>query len=384
MHVIKEVTVFSNGDSSKISTWSNIPYFLTETLLSKGIRVNRVNLSQNPSLRNFFNKTVYRIARRLNRNTTYNYFRSYVHFSDARFRIKKAVKQHPSSDAFIFLTFGFSSAGLTGKPTVQLCDWTYDFYFKYFLERTPDFFERRYINRENSQIERSDKVFVLFPGVAKYMKNKYENKNIFYIGNVVNSLYDAPVLPAPENIKDTNSLLFVGSKKYIDGATSLITAFSRARQVYPELKLHLIGMRSTDLESVPEGVYCHGYLDKGKAADRDIYYKLLREAGVFINTTPKWGAFSATVEAMYFYTPVITSPYEDFVETFGRRIDFGYYCENNIPQLIEHYIMKLLDNASYESLCINAHKSVEKFTWSAYVEKFMEEINNGLMTGSTI
>ena len=29
---IKEINVFTNGDAGKLSTWSNFPYFFTETL----------------------------------------------------------------------------------------------------------------------------------------------------------------------------------------------------------------------------------------------------------------------------------------------------------------------------------------------------------------
>jgi len=309
----------------------------------------------------------------LNSKTTYGYFRSFVHFIDVGFRIRKAIREHPSSDAFIFLTFSFSSAGLTNKPTVQFCDWTYDYYFSYFQERTPDYFEKQCIKRENSQIERSDMVVALFPGAARYMRKKYRNRNICYIGNVVNSLYDATDLSAPGRKKDSSHILFVGSRKYTDGARSLIIAFQKARQRYPQLRLHIIGMESADFETLPEEVCCYGYLDKGKVSDRDVYYQLLRQARIFINTTPKWGAFSATVEAMHFYTPVITSPYADFAETFGHEIDFGYYCDNNSPLLIEKYIMELMNDNAYESLCINAHNAVAMFTWSAFIEKFLEK-----------
>jgi hypothetical protein len=43
---IKEITVFTIGDSKKMSTWSNVPFFFTETLISKGVKVNRVDIGQ--------------------------------------------------------------------------------------------------------------------------------------------------------------------------------------------------------------------------------------------------------------------------------------------------------------------------------------------------
>jgi hypothetical protein len=95
---------------------------------------------------------------------------SFTHFTNVRYRIKKAINQYPNSDANIFLTFSFSSAGLTMKPSIQFCDWTYDHYFKFLLDRKPGFLEKQCIKREDSQIEGSDLVFPLFPSVAEYMK----------------------------------------------------------------------------------------------------------------------------------------------------------------------------------------------------------------------
>jgi hypothetical protein len=188
---MKEVTVFTNGDSKKISTWSNVPYFFTETLISKGIKVNRIDISPHCFLKKVYNIILRGLLKVINRNSTYEYSRSFIHYFDVRRRIKKALTQCKNSDANIFLTFSFSSAGLTNKPIVLFCDWTYDHYFKYFLNRKPDLLELSSIKREDKQIESSDLIFVLFPCVAEYMKSYYKNKNIFYLGNVINSLLPA-------------------------------------------------------------------------------------------------------------------------------------------------------------------------------------------------
>src|SRR5262245_19034573 len=183
MDTIKEVTVYTNGDSSNLSTWSNVPFFFTEALIAKGIKVNRVDLSPSPILATVYSKIWQRIIRRIHKNTTYTYFRSLVHFLDARLRIKRAIQTYSSSDINIFLTFSFSSTGLSQKPAIQFCDWTYDHYINYRENRKPDIFEKRCIKREDSQIEGSNMIFSLFPGVTEYMKHHYKNKNIFYLGN---------------------------------------------------------------------------------------------------------------------------------------------------------------------------------------------------------
>jgi glycosyltransferase involved in cell wall biosynthesis len=374
MKNVREVTVFTNGDSSNINTWSNVPFFFTETLITKGIKVNRVDMSPSLILEEFFNKTIYRLIKKIIKHTTYDYFRSYIHFINVRSRIKKAIKQYPNSDANIFLTFSFSSAGMTNKPSVLFGDWTYQHYCSYFLDRKPDFLERKSIKRENSQIEKSDLIFPLFPKVAKYMKEEYTNKRIYYLGNVINSLSEAPENEIVGFKEKSDSLLFVGSEKYMEGANTLIKAFRNLKQSYPNLSLHIIGMTKANFKDLPEDVNCYGYLEKGKDTHRELYYKLFREAKMFINTTPKWGAFSATIEAMCFYNPIIVSPYDEFVETFGRDINFGFYCEENSEKVLQKKIIDILNSTSYNSLCCNSHSSVKEFTWNNYIDKLIKKI----------
>lgn len=373
MNKLQEVNVFTNGDSSQISTWSNVPFFLTETLLAKGIKVNRIDISPTLKLQSIFYKIFYRILSNINKKTSYTYLRSLIHFKDTRNKIAAAIKRYPNADADIFVTFSFSSGGLNNKPVVQFCDWTYSYDLEHFLNRTPDFFERQAIKREDSQIINSDLIFALFPSITEYMKSRYPNKNVFYLGNVINSLYkvSADDINAKSN---SNSLLFVGSIKYIAGANALIAAFEALKPIYPALTLDIVGIKTSDFTDLPTGVTCHGYLDKGNNEDRELYYNIFRNARIFINTTPKWGAFSASIEAMYFYTPVIVTPYSEFLKTFGQDIDFGYYCEDNDVMLIKNKILDIMQNNSYKQLCINANNAVQHFTWDSYVDKMVEKI----------
>jgi glycosyltransferase involved in cell wall biosynthesis len=374
MNKVKEVIVFTNGDSSEIATWSNVPFFFTQTLESKGIKVNRVNIAPSPVLRTIFNKACHPIVKLLYKNTSYDYFRSLIHFKDVRARIKKAVERYSRADAHIFLTFSFSSAGLTSKPVIQFCDWTYDHYFNYFLKRQPDPLEIRSVRREDGQLNGADLIIPLFPGVTEYMKKRYTGEKVFYLGNVINSLFEVSDQEIETLKGSSNDLLFIGSQKYMEGARSLIAAFSNLKKEIPDLRLNIIGMKTTDFDSLPDGVFCHGYLDKGKEDQRNLYYSILKRSKVFINTTPKWGAFSATIEAMYFSIPVIVTPYDEFLETFGREINFGAFCENNIPSGIEEKIRFILGHPAYKTLSRNAHLAVKSFTWDAYIDKLLSKI----------
>lgn len=367
---IKEVTVFTDGDSSKLSTWSNVPYFFTETLLGKGIKVNRVDISESAQLCRVYNKFFDPFVKRMSKDTSYTYFRSRLHYSNVRKRVKKAVRTYKNSDVFLFLTLSFSSVGLTDKPTVMFGDWTYDYYIKHFLNRQPDCFERSCIKRDRRQIEKADLVLPLFPGIAGYMKENYSNPEIRYLGNVVNSLLLVSEKEILEKKRNSKELLFIGRKNaYLEGAEQLIKAVSLLKNDYPDVKVHIIGMKDSDFESLPDNVCCYGYLDKADDNRRNLYYTLLQNARFIVNTTPKWGAFSSMIEAMYFYNPVITTPYGEFTETFGKNIDFGYYSDGQSAEELAGQIKSGLQSPDYIQMCIRSHQSVEHFTWSAYVDK---------------
>lgn len=219
-------------------------------------------------------------------------------------------------------------------------------------------------------------VFSLFPNVTRYMKDRYGNDRVFYLGNVVNSVYEVATDKNYQPKDKSNKLLFIGSKKYIEGLNVLIEAFRNLKRQYPQLTLHVVGIDKNDLENLSEDIFCYGYLDKEVDSERNLYYQLIQDATVFINTTPKWGAFSASIEAMYFYTPIIITPYEAFVETFGENIKFGYYCKENSPTWIENKIINILNNPSYSELCVQAHLAVKEFTWDVYVDKFIAKIES--------
>lgn len=376
---IKEITVFTNGDSRRLDTWSNVPFFFTDTLTSKGIKVNTVDISPNPLLNKIYQIFFFSILKLIFKNTTYDYFRSLAHFYDVRRRIKIAIKKHPHSEANIFLTFSFSSIGLANKPTILLCDWTYEYYLKYFENRKPDFFEKKSIKRENFQIEGSDLVFPFFPSVSDYMRKHYKNNNISYIGCFINSLYKVSKNEIIKKKESSFDLLFVGRPTYIEGARSLMKAFEKLKDVYPQLQLHIIGITDKDLKNTSKDIHCYGYLNKGKDTDRELYYDLFTRAKIFINTPPRWGSIAATIEAMYFCTPVIVTPFEEFVKKFGTEIEFGHYCKHNTPANIEEKILNILNSRCYDSLCANSHDSVKEYTWSRYIDKVILRIEEKLM-----
>lgn len=375
---IKEITVFcEQGDPAEIRTWSNVPYFLTRTLEEHGVKVNRVNLHPGT---NRFHKLFYKLwnvfAKGVFRNKYYTYRRTGIYFRLTERRIRKAVRRYPESGAFLFTCYNFSTKKYSGKPLVLFSDWTADYDARFFKGTEPEklpYHERKFIRRQRDCIESADSVVCLFPDMAADMQRVYRNPNIRYIGNVVNTLCE----PDKERIlplkKQGREILFVGKKHYLKGAEELLEAFAALRKEIPDAKLHIIGMRADKFKELPEGVVCYGYLDKGNPNACRTYYGLMEKCRLFINTTPKWGAFSASVEAMYHYMPVIVTPYGEFTATFGTEIPFGcYHSETSGSGGLYREMSRLLDDGNFEKRAEAAHNAVEAMTWNNFVNRLLD------------
>ena len=73
-----------------------------------------------------------------------------------------------------------------------------------------------------------------------------------------------------------------------------------------------------------------------------------------------------------FFTPVIVSPYKDFVQEFGEEIDFGLYNFINSPQYLADNITKIMNDTDYKKKCLAARDKVENYTWDNYVDKITQ------------
>lgn len=366
----KEILVFTQGDSSLTRTWSNVPYFLTSTLEKKGYIVHRVNTEQFSLLTRCINKAVRVVFNSITINAhTTNIYRRIVNKN-----MKKAISKYPNSELIISTDFSYSGSQITKKiPSLMYCDWTYEYLITQMQNRKPNTIERKIIVTQNEQLEMSTYIIVLFPGVYEYMRKRYKNKNIYYIGNVINSdLSDVNETIIKEKLI-SSQVVFIGGNKYKAATEALIKAIKLYNEKNNKsVKLNIIGMSQIGFEA-NDYTKCHGYLDKDDPNQKELYYDIIKKSKICINTYEKWAGFSSLVEAMYFYTPIITFPFSEMVETFGEKIRFGYYCERNDATLIYNYISKIFNknNKEYINMCIDSHKQVKNFTWDGYIDKLL-------------
>lgn len=374
---LKEITVYTQGDSTRISTWSNVPFLLTETLLKKGIRVNRVNIGANRYLGILYNKLFTGLLAWFYPSHRYTYERTRLNHWLTNRRIRKAVRAYPSTDCHLLLTFGYVAEGALA-PSVLLCDWSYEVLICERLARKPYPFEQHYIDRETAAIERADLVISLFPKCTEWMRRRSKNPAICYLGgNVVNAVR---VLPGKPDVLiqqkfRSSRLLFIGNRKYLEGAKALLFAYRQLKKEVPDLELTFIGLAASELGRLPQGVEALGYLRKEVPAEQELYYRRLMEAKLFVNPTRDWGGYSSTIEAMYYYTPVVVTPYADFVEEFGGEIGFGQYTTGHPADVADKIRICLAwEKAVYRSYSNQAHEKVADYTWAAYVEKLLRKI----------
>jgi glycosyltransferase involved in cell wall biosynthesis len=374
---LKEITVFADGDSSKVNTWSNVPYFFTQELIARGIKINRVNIGPHIGLNLFFERRLFKIWKVFSKDTVFHFERTSLHYWLTQRKIKRATRDFPLTDAWLFMNFSYYNK-YSDKPSLLFCDWTLEYLIRDRLGRKPDLLERGYIKKQNKAIDKAYIVISLFPKIASLMQIAHPRANISHLDtNVVNSFYKGKLKESEILSFKARSaiLLFIGDIKYIEGARLLLAAYRILKNDLQQITLHIIGLESSDFDDIPHGVTCHGYLDKEVESDCKIYYDLIMNAKVFINPTPLWGGYSSTVEAMYFYNPIVIAPYEEFTYTFGESPSFAAFAKEFEADDLALNIKKILHSPNYTQLCIDAHYAVRDYTWTKYVDKFLAKIS---------
>lgn len=390
--MIKKILFFSLGDSRSATTWSNIPYLLSKTLEARGIEVVRVNLL-NARLDWLYNHTI-RLFLRL---TLLPFGVQPMYYPYTRWEkilgeriLRRAVRENPDASCCLFINYFFYNK-FNNIPSILLSDWTQKLYRQRQGEKST-FLQLRCDRQEEEAVKNAEHVVTIFRTCLEEMKSLYPGANIEYLGgNVINNLYDRTLIEGANSGSDgdrfiygndivklkktSNEILIIAKPdRYKESTQLTIKAFEKLREEYPTAELHIIGMINDDLHHLPEGVFCHGYLHKDIAEENREFYDLLLKAKVVVNVTPKWAAYSSLIEAMYFYTPIICSPFEQFVDEFGKEIDFGFYNSEYSTEGILCDFTAIMQCNNYESLCLAAHERVKDYTWDNYTDKLLKLI----------
>lgn len=360
--------------SKDYKSWSNIPYLLHKNLEKEGYNVVNLILRELWPVKFIFNLPVRLFIKYFFLKTTYYYVRTPLHFFFTY--IYSQYIRLISNPSDVMLVQGFSYPIPNGKNRMLLFgDWPSSYLFEKFLKRLPSRMEMKSVAREDRVIEMADAVVTLYPDVRDYMLRRYENKKIYYFGNVINVDEHTKIsIDILDKKKHSNRLLFIGKAFYIDGANELIHVVEKLRGLGYDLHVDIVGIEPCLIRKRFDWLSIHGYLDKANLADKNKYYGLLENAKLFVNTTPGWNAFQATLEAMYFYNPIVVRPNDSLIQTFPRLDAFSYLVEDGRSSLHNEIIKSIECVDVYLQKCKQAHMAVEPHTWGSFTKKLIELI----------
>lgn len=369
-HTLSEVIFFSYGDSNKASTWSNVPYLFSKHIEKRGIAVRRINLDVLPLIWKVLDHTLLKLIQVFFPCPGFSFGRTNIWLCLEERIIKKALMEYPNADLCIFTCYEHYNR-YNDIPALLFSDWSYKILVEEKQKRKPFFFEKSFYDHQETVINNAEYVVCLFSNYAEIMRKDYPQANIHFLGgNVINSFYSENV--SGEFIipfKKKNRVLFVGKKYYKEGLLILIEAFKELRNVIKDAELHVIGMTSEQAGTNEDFIQFHGYLKKDDEIENKVYYDLLKTSGVVVNTTPNWGGYSSIIEAMFFYTPVLVTPFASFVDEFGKTIDFGKYVPDLGAKQISSQLISILQSREYDELCKAAHERVKDYTWDSYLDR---------------
>ncbi len=369
-----KIYLCTTASSKNYKSWSNIPYLLHKNLEKRGYVVKNYVMREVEPLKTIFNLPVRVFNKFFNLGTTYFYVRTPLHFFFTRLYSRCIALMSAKQD--VMLVQGFSYPLHNGKnKQIILGDWPSEYLFEKFLNRQPNAFERRSIDRENAVIENADAVITLFPNVREYMLQKYQNKNIYYFGNVVNVDDDVVV---PEDIqqrkRSSKRLIFVGQSFYLPGALALISAVRNLRKDGMDYEIDIVGIDPSLISAEYRWLRVHGYLDKQKPEEKQKYYELLSNARLFVNTTPGWSGFQALLEAMYFHNPIVVRLNESLPSYFPNLKDLAYIVEGGGMSLEEIILDGFSNGTRYRAMSKASRQSVESSTWSNFTDNIIRLI----------
>ncbi|MFQ7119817.1 MAG: glycosyltransferase [Intestinibacter sp.] len=376
------ITVFSDGNARDLQTWSNVPYYTVKALEKRGHTVNCVNLEEKTVIINKFIKAVNHFLRYiLGKETMFlvNLWPIMDYLYD--YKVKKALEKYSDTEVLLFFSYSLYGNRVSKIPSILFCDFTIEYNIHYIQKRKEKWYEKSLIKHQDKIMKNAYRIVSLFPKAAEHYEEYYNRHDIRRIkGHIINcdrTIYDKDTLIMEKGKSET--ILFIGRKSYKTGAICLINAIKKYNFIYnTKLQLVIIGMNRGDLDLDENDISflkCYGILNKMDDNQYDLFYKLIDSAKLIVNTTKNWGGISSIVEAMYLYTPVITSPYDEFVEIFGKNIDFGRYCKAEDEKELILNIKEIfsLSKKEYIEMALNARKAVEGYTWNHCIEMIIDK-----------
>jgi glycosyltransferase involved in cell wall biosynthesis len=373
------INLFTLGDCTDINTWSSLPYFFYRNLRKRCfvrpvdmIRLESVSYAAVRPLAAFRARTIQLIAP----NYRYEPYRTRLYRAFANHHLRYIARQYNDVDMNLFLTFSLSTHGFVDVPVVHFCDQTYEEY----VERNgwkPTRRDRALMKIDQCNIENADLVLATSQLCCDFIKQRYKPKRAFCLRTGPN--IDADV-PNPEDLiavkEHSTDILFIGRGAYSRGADVLIHAFKIFNQRHgSRFTLHIVGVWPNELPAELQvdhpRIRFHGYLDRNKPADLQLYDSLLRSARMFVMPM-RMGPFPGVIrEAQLYCTPVIASKVSSNGEQLTDNCDSVLVDSLEPPEYANQMDLLIQDVPRWRQFARNAHTKRKNHTWTNTAEDFL-------------
>ena len=233
---------------------------------------------------------------------------------------------------------------------------------------------QRYINRaleyEKQLYKKLDLIFPMSSWLADSFVNDFgaSRDKVFPVGAGINLPY---IKESEGRNYDSKTLLMVGKDFERKGGKDLIDAFKIVRKAHPDARLKLIGPQ---LESLPDGVECLGFIAKNTDAGLSRLLDEYLNASIFVLPSLYEPFGISFIEAMAHRLPCIGTNICAMPEILSNG-ETGFLVPPESPKELASKIIELLENPEQCAHFGNSgYQSYQlKFNWNA-VTKHITDI----------
>jgi glycosyltransferase involved in cell wall biosynthesis len=386
-----KINVFTIGDSRIVRTWSGLPYFFCKALEAAGVQVVRTNIEPDGTRARLF-ASLYRArtsARRwlLGRRNDVDFLRTPTYATLVAEKIKTACAACPDADGNFFLTFSFSSWGLSQIPVVHYCDETYEQFVCKSGVNALTYAAKWHIKNEIDNLRHAALIFGGFRSTIHHLRDELGLGNVYpkALSGINQDTNQIDVTDLVARKEESSDFLFIGKAAYARGADILVKAFrildASARGRF---RLNIVGLsrKDLDLTSDESNIVCYKYLDRSDAEQNKTYQNLLENARVFVIPQRTDLVAIAMQEALLLCTPVIVSDLEN-VRAFVRDGENGLLLADVTPQTCAVAMLRLADDRDiWRRMAHKAHASARDRTWKSIVKEMLQVIEKRPVTKS--
>lgn len=223
-----------------------------------------------------------------------------------------------------------------------------------------------------------DKMDYIFP-MSRWLADSFVNDfkidatKVIPVGAGINlPRIKDPVTKNPGNPK----ILFVGKDFERKGGYVLLEAFKDVKKVIKNVELIIAG--PTDIQDLPEGVKCEGYISKNTNEGLEKLLTLYSEASIFVLPSLYEPFGIAFAEAMAHKLPCIGTNNCAMPEIIDDKINGFIVKPNDSKSLADRIITLLQDNKLRESMGEAAYKKYHSnYRWEIVTEKILNVLGEG-------